>query len=133
MRPFLPSNRTSTRSSSPLLNTTNSINLSKPLSEPFTAHLLTTPTGDFVEEIWGSWRFYILTCLGRKPKAVDPAYGPTSGKPDFGTAFGIDGYTKAEQSPVSPVTARRGTAERNSYDEEIRLAPYSYEPERRRT
>ena len=82
-------------------------------------------------EIYSSWRFYILTALGRKPQPSTSM----SDKPDFGTAFGIDGYAKPGrgayvegESQITSDPARPGT--RMSYDEDIRLAPYSYDRDR---
>ena len=89
---------------------------------------LSLSPGDFFWEIYSSWRFYILAAMGRKPQTPD-IY---SDKPDFGTAFGIDGYTKPGrgaysegESYVANAPARPGA--RMSYDEDIRLAPYSYD------
>ena len=95
------------------------------MQDPLTPFLY---PGDFIIEIYSSWRFYILAALGRKPQPSSSM----SDKPDFGTAFGIDGYAKPGrgayvegESQLANDPVRPGA--RMSYDEDIRLAPYSYD------
>ena len=74
--------------------------------------------GDFAVEIGSE-----LAYFGRRLTGRHTSTEPTTGKPNFGRAFGVDGYT--------PVGSRQrgGTyafsAPRLSYDDDIRLAPYT--------
>jgi len=74
--------------------------------------------GDFAVEIGSE-----LAYFGRRLTGRHTSTAPTTGKPNFGRAFGVEGYT-----PVSS-RQRGGTyafsAPRLSYDDDIRLAPYT--------
>ncbi|KAH9850854.1 DUF300-domain-containing protein [Lenzites betulinus] len=97
---------------------------------------------DFAHEIAGSIRFFIDYWRGKpgthgpRVDVTDSVTGKTHAKMDFGEAFGVAPrpYDRAAY-PMSTSTATsasggRGAAPRpprESYDENVRLAPYSYE------
>lgn len=83
--------------------------------------------GDFALKIWGSLRFFIHYMRG-----VPETHSSETMKPNFAQAFGLSsgrsGYIKqgydiwnrtSKHDPSRPT--------RESYNEEIRLAPYTYE------
>ncbi|KAF5376799.1 hypothetical protein D9757_009505 [Collybiopsis confluens] len=82
---------------------------------------------DFALEIWGSLRFFIDYMRG-----APETHSSETMKPNFAQAFGLSsgrsGYIKQGydiRNRTSKHDPSRPT--RESYDEEIRLAPYSYE------
>ncbi|KAF5358859.1 hypothetical protein D9757_012689 [Collybiopsis confluens] len=84
-------------------------------------------TRDFALEIWGSLRFFIHYMQG-----VPETHSSETMKPNFAQAFGLSsgrsGYIKQGydiRNRTSKHDPSRPT--RESYDEEIRLAPYSHE------
>lgn len=64
---------------------------------------------DFGVEIWLSLRFFYDYARG-KPYTSSKMHNRT----DFGEAFGVEGHSSKSRPPPT----------RNSYDEDIRLAPY---------
>ena len=80
-------------------------------------------SADFVYEIVGSTKFFLDRWRG-KPGASRPRVTVTDNqgkqrtKANFEEAFGFAGYDTAEETPD-------GMRMRGSYDENIRLAPYS--------
>lgn len=83
---------------------------------------------DFLIEIWGSLKFF-WDYLRRKPYTRGPRVvvqeldGKQRTRMDFGEAFGVGAppYTA-----YAPSESASGIPPRMSYDENIRLAPYSY-------
>ena len=81
-------------------------------------------TADFAREIWGSLRFFVDYWRGKKyahgvpPQALEDLEDEPRGQATFGEAFGVEGYSKT-------VSKRSVYAPRTSYDETIRLQPYS--------
>ncbi|KAI0049142.1 DUF300-domain-containing protein [Auriscalpium vulgare] len=65
---------------------------------------------DFAVEIFSSFAFFLG--FRRRPAAARPAESKTA---DFGNAFGVEGYRPVQAKPTG----------RTSYDDDIRLAPYS--------
>jgi hypothetical protein len=82
-------------------------------------------TGDFAVEIGSELAFFGRRLTGRNPSTV-----PTTDKPDFDRAFGVEGY-----APVGS-GQRAGTytfsVPRMSHDDNIRLMPYPGSPSHHR-
>ncbi|KAI0668072.1 DUF300-domain-containing protein [Trametes maxima] len=100
---------------------------------------------DFAHEIAGSIRFFIDYARGKpgthgpRAQVTDTQTGKTHTKMDFGEAFGVlpRPYEHAAYPMASAASGRAGSgsgsgptaerrAQRGSYDENVRLAPYSY-------
>jgi len=85
---------------------------------------------DFVMEIGSSIKFFVDAAL-RRPHTRGPrvTVPDRDGKPrprmDFGEAFGVEGSGAALYNPYG-ASESSGMPPRMSYDENIRLAPYTY-------
>lgn len=75
-------------------------------------------SGDFAVEIGSELAYFGRRLTGRRPSAA-----PTTGKPDFGRAFGVEGYTPVGGGQSGGTYAF--SAPRMSYDDDIRLTPYT--------
>jgi hypothetical protein len=71
--------------------------------------------GDFAVEIWSELSFFARRLAGRR--------GPPPAKPGFGEAFGVGGYVAA--GGESRGGAYKLPIARMSYDDDIRLTPYT--------
>lgn len=106
--------------------------------------LLTPPcTADFAHEIAGSLRFFVDYARGKpgthgpRVDVTDSATGKTHAKMDFGEAFGVAPrptvYPMSTSASSAVAAPRSGSwrgeppRPRESYDENVRLAPYAYE------
>ncbi|KAI9454471.1 DUF300-domain-containing protein [Lactarius psammicola] len=69
---------------------------------------------DFVVEIWSELSYFARRLTGRR--------APPPSKPGFGEAFGVGGYVPAGQSRGG---AYKLPVARMSYDDDIRLTPYT--------
>ena len=95
----------------PLLD---SINLCTP-SSPYPLHPHSNAlglTGDFALEIGSEFRYFASRLTGRRP--------PPESKRSLGQVFGVEGY-----APVGRDGAYALPVTRMSYDDDIRLVPYS--------
>jgi len=87
---------------------------------------------DFIIEILGSLRFFLNAARGkarshRQAAVTTDSNGGSTSKMSFGQAFGVStgraAYTNAVANPSSEYALNYPRA---SYDEDIRLAPYTY-------
>ncbi len=73
--------------------------------------------GDFGVEIWSELSYFAMRLVGRRPLQS------SSSKTDFGQAFGVAGYSPA--GVKSRGGAYKLPVARMSYDDDIRLTPYT--------
>lgn len=84
------------------------------------------PAADFFVEIVGSIKFYVDRLRNRhgdsRPRVTvtDSTTGKPKAKANFEEAFGFSGYQTTEVADPDRMRIR------GSYDENIRLAPYTY-------
>lgn len=101
----------------------DSINYGTLLALPFRP-LLIPVLADFVREIWGSLKFFVDYWRGKQythgvpTEALDDLDEGAHGQTTFGQAFGVEGYSRK-------VSKRSNYPPRTSYDETIRLQPYT--------
>jgi len=81
-------------------------------------HILTlapgATTGDFAVEIGSELSYFVHRLTGRRSSA------PTTSKTDLGRAFGVEDY-----SPIRGGQRGGVSVPRMSYDDDIRLTPYT--------
>jgi len=92
---------------------------------------------DFVIEIAGSLKFFFDCSRGKRPThaparraSIGGAANNGNNKMDFGEAFGVSGSTYSKPRPAAVSGESPTIRPRPSYDEDIRLAPYSYNESR---
>ena len=121
--------------------------LASKLSRTHSPHRACTPAADFAHEIWGSLKFFI-DYMRRKPGThgarvvVTDANGRAITKKTYGEAFGFERSASGASSLSPGANGFRGRGggvgggesmsmsavrpPRESYEENVRLAPYQY-------
>jgi hypothetical protein len=72
--------------------------------------------GDFAVEIWSELSYFGRRITGRRPP-------PSTAEPDYGQSFGVAGYSPADGKSRGGAYAL--PVARMSYDDDIRLTPYT--------